>query len=57
MLCKGKIRLAKAQIELTLDNSINYNKKYFYKHIIKKRKGKEQVRPLLDGERTDRGKG
>lgn len=48
MLCKGKIRLVKAQVELTLDNTINYNEKYFYKYIIDKRKGKENFHSSLN---------
>lgn len=56
MLCKGKIRLAKAQVELTLDNTRNYNEKYLYKYIIDKRKGKENFHPSLNVG-GNRGKG
>ncbi|NXT11799.1 PO11 protein, partial [Prunella fulvescens] len=46
--CRKKIREAKAQFELNLATFVKDNKKYFYKYINSKRKGKTNLGPLLD---------
>ncbi|NWV09231.1 LORF2 protein, partial [Ptilonorhynchus violaceus] len=47
-----KIREAKAQLELNLATSVKDNKKIFYKHINRKRKGKDNLHSLLDVRRN-----
>lgn len=47
-LCRNKIREAKAQLELKLATSVKGNKKYFYKYINAKKKGKKNLHSLLD---------
>ena len=59
-LCRGKIRKAKAQLELSLATKAKENSKCFCKHINSKRKARENLHPLLDAEGNlvtkDRGK-
>ncbi|KAK4808512.1 hypothetical protein QYF61_005829 [Mycteria americana] len=48
-LCREKIRRAKAELELNLAAAVKDNKKHFLKYISSKRRGKENVQPLVDG--------
>ncbi|KAK4820048.1 hypothetical protein QYF61_017894 [Mycteria americana] len=48
-LCREKIRKAKAELELSLAAAVKDNKKYFFKYISSKRRGKENLQPLVDG--------
>ncbi|GAB0208240.1 mitochondrial enolase superfamily member 1 [Grus japonensis] len=48
--CRGKIRKAKAQLELNLATVVRDNKKCFYKYINNKKRAKENLHPLLDVE-------
>ncbi|NXH24775.1 PO11 protein, partial [Myiagra hebetior] len=48
--CREKLREAKAQLELKLATSVKDNKKYFYKYINSKSKGKDNLHSLLDAE-------
>ncbi|KAK4826229.1 hypothetical protein QYF61_006270 [Mycteria americana] len=48
-LCKEKIRRAKAELELNLAAAVKDNKKHFFKYISSKRRGKENLQPLVDG--------
>jgi len=47
MLCREKIRRAKAQQELDLATDIKGNLKCFYKYINNKRRPKENLHPSL----------
>jgi len=47
-LCREAIRRTKAQLELRLATVIRDNKKCFYKYIINKKRGEENLHPLLD---------
>ncbi|KAK4831891.1 hypothetical protein QYF61_020038 [Mycteria americana] len=49
-LCREKIRRAKAEPELNLATAVKDNKKYFFKYISSKRRTKENLQPLVDGE-------
>ncbi|KAK4816201.1 hypothetical protein QYF61_012666 [Mycteria americana] len=49
-LCREKIRRAKAELELNLATAVKDNKKYFFKYITSKRRAKENLQPLVDGE-------
>jgi len=46
--CTEQIRKAKAQLELRLTTVVRDNKKCFYKYIINKNEGKENLHPLLE---------
>lgn len=46
--CRRRIREAKSQLELNLATSVKDNKKYFYKYITGKRRGKDTLHTLLD---------
>ncbi|KAK4830060.1 hypothetical protein QYF61_008398 [Mycteria americana] len=48
-LCREKIRRAKAELELNLAAAVKDNKKHFFKYISSKRRGKENLQPLVDG--------
>ncbi|KAK4819670.1 hypothetical protein QYF61_009779, partial [Mycteria americana] len=48
-LCREKTRRAKAELELGLAAAIKDNKKHFFKYISSKRRGKENLQPLVDG--------
>ncbi|KAK4819386.1 hypothetical protein QYF61_003657 [Mycteria americana] len=48
-LCRGKIRRAKAELELNLAAAVKDNKKHFFKYISGKRRAKENLQPLVDG--------
>ncbi|KAK4809578.1 hypothetical protein QYF61_020000 [Mycteria americana] len=48
-LCREKTRRAKAELELSLAAAIKDNKKHFFKYISSKRRGKENLQPLVDG--------
>ncbi|KAK4822019.1 hypothetical protein QYF61_006867, partial [Mycteria americana] len=48
-LCREKIRRAKAKLELNLAAVVKDNKKHFFKYISSKRRGKENLQPLVDG--------
>ncbi|KAK4832341.1 hypothetical protein QYF61_021870 [Mycteria americana] len=48
-LCREKTRRAKAELELSLAAAVQDNKKYFFKYISSKRRGKENLQPLVDG--------
>ncbi|KAK4826962.1 hypothetical protein QYF61_012811 [Mycteria americana] len=48
-LWREKIRRAKAELELSLAAAIKDNKKHFFKYISSKRRGKENLQPLVDG--------
>ncbi|KAK4806171.1 hypothetical protein QYF61_001094 [Mycteria americana] len=48
-LCREKIRRAKAELELSLAAAVKDNKKHFCKYISSKRRGKENLQPLVDG--------
>jgi len=45
---RERIKKAKAQLELNLAAGIKRNKKFFYKHIISKRRNKENLHSLPD---------
>ncbi|PKU48851.1 dynein heavy chain axonemal-like [Limosa lapponica baueri] len=47
--CRGRIRKAKAKVELNLSRSMKGNKKGFYKYISSKKMTRENVGPLLNG--------
>ncbi|KAM6364410.1 uncharacterized protein J5M81_015706 [Pluvialis apricaria] len=47
-LCRGKIRRAKAQSELSLAAAVKDNKKRFFQYINRKRKTRENVGPLMN---------
>ncbi|KAK4818945.1 hypothetical protein QYF61_022210 [Mycteria americana] len=47
-LCRGKIRRAKAELELNLAAAVKDNKKHFFKYISSKRRVKENLQPLVD---------
>ena len=47
---RGKIRKAKAQLELNLATSVRDNKKCFYKYVNSKKNPKENIFPLMDRE-------
>ncbi|KFO72886.1 hypothetical protein N303_04111, partial [Cuculus canorus] len=49
LLCRDKVRKAKAQLELNLGREVKTNKKGFYRYINQKRKIKENVPPLMTG--------
>ncbi|KFZ64518.1 hypothetical protein N321_13384, partial [Antrostomus carolinensis] len=49
-LCRENIRKAKPQLELNLATVVRNNKKCFYKYINNKKRGKENLHPLLDSE-------
>ncbi|KAK4811340.1 hypothetical protein QYF61_024476 [Mycteria americana] len=48
-LCREKTRRAKAELELSLAAAVKDNKKHFFKDISSKRRGKENLQPLVDG--------
>ncbi|KAK4816200.1 hypothetical protein QYF61_012665 [Mycteria americana] len=48
-LCREKTRRAKAELELSLAAAIKDNKKHFFKYVSSKRRGKENLQPLVDG--------
>ncbi|KAK4815922.1 LOW QUALITY PROTEIN: hypothetical protein QYF61_010179 [Mycteria americana] len=48
-LCREKIRRARPELELNLATAVKDNKKYFFKYISNKRRGKENLQPLVDG--------
>ncbi|KAK4831702.1 hypothetical protein QYF61_018754 [Mycteria americana] len=48
-LCREKTRRAKAELELNLAAAVKDNKKHFFKYISSKRRGKENLQPLVDG--------
>ncbi|KAK4830600.1 hypothetical protein QYF61_012026 [Mycteria americana] len=48
-LCREKTRRAKAELELSLAATVKDNKKHFFKYISSKRRGKENLQPLVDG--------
>ena len=56
-LCREKIRMVKAQLELNLATAVKDNKKCSYKYISNKRKARENLHPLLDveGKHSDKG--
>ncbi|XP_054045493.1 uncharacterized protein LOC128904794 [Rissa tridactyla] len=47
-LCRGKIRRAKAQSELSLATAVKDNKKRFFQYINRKRKTRENIGPLMN---------
>ncbi|KAK4827396.1 hypothetical protein QYF61_017801 [Mycteria americana] len=49
---REKIRKAKAELELNLAAAVKDNKKHFFKYISSKRRAKENLQPLVDGEGT-----
>lgn len=49
-ICREKISVNKAQIELNLTTDIKDNEKLFHKSISNKRRTKEILLPLLDEE-------
>ncbi|GAB0184704.1 mitochondrial enolase superfamily member 1 [Grus japonensis] len=48
--CRGKIRKAKAQLELNLATVVRDNKKRFYKYINNRKRAKGNLHPSLDVE-------
>ncbi|KAK4815376.1 hypothetical protein QYF61_001364 [Mycteria americana] len=48
-LCREKIRRAKVELELNLAAAVKDNKNHFFKYISSKRRGKENLQPLVDG--------
>ncbi|KAK4806341.1 hypothetical protein QYF61_017210 [Mycteria americana] len=48
-LCREKIRRAKAELELNLAAAVKDDKKYVFKYISSKRRGKDNPQPLVDG--------
>uniref|UniRef100_A0A8C0A0D2 Reverse transcriptase domain-containing protein n=1 Tax=Anas zonorhyncha TaxID=75864 RepID=A0A8C0A0D2_9AVES len=49
-VCRKKIRVAKAHLELKLAVSVRENKKGFFRYVNGKRRTKEYIGPLLDRE-------
>ena len=49
-VCREKICVAKAQLELKLAMSVGDNKIVFFRYVNRKRRTKENIGPLLDGE-------
>lgn len=47
-MCRGGIRKAKAQLELSLSRDVKNNKKGFYRNIGQERQAKESVSPLVN---------
>ena len=47
---REKIPVAKAQLELKLATSVGDNKKFSFKYMNRKRRARENIDPLLDGE-------
>jgi len=48
VLCREEIKKAKAQLELRLATAVRDNKKCFYIYIKNKKRGKENLHPILD---------